>query len=264
MASARPSRLISRLVLLASFVAVAGGAQAQTRWTVDPKLSIAWWQMSPHMNHLWATTCPEEPSWRPGEGRSSGWAINDSLRTVYSKGMKGDQNVADTINVPLYPRGKVETVCTEAVAGQVVLGDTSVWRDVRARIAVKGDALITGENRRDVYARGAVLQTARFPEIRFVVDSLVNVRHSGDTLIGTAVGVFTLHGTSKQKTALVHVFPTEGGRRVLAKIRIPVKELTHEYGFSKFALGLGVGTQIWKDVFMGVDMVLRPEVGAGN
>src|SRR5882757_8516136 len=54
-------------------------AQAETRWTVDPKASLAWWQVSPHLNHLWATTCPGEPSWRPGEGRSSGWNINPYL-----------------------------------------------------------------------------------------------------------------------------------------------------------------------------------------
>src|SRR5918999_1536093 len=115
-----PSVLGTRIfALLASFVIAAAGAQAQTRWTVDPKLSLAWWQVSPHLNHLWATTCPEEGSWRPGEGRSGGWAINRDLRTPYSGGTTGDQAVADTINIPLYPRGKVETVCTQAGQGAV-------------------------------------------------------------------------------------------------------------------------------------------------
>jgi hypothetical protein len=252
------------IVPLAVLVAAGAGAHAQTRWAVDPKLSLAWWQMSPHLNHLWATTCPEEPSWRPGEGRSAGWVINPELRTVYSGGTTGDQNVADTINVPLYPRGKVETVCTEAVAGQVLVGDSTRWKDVRGVVAVKGATLISGENRRDAYAREAVLQTNRFPDIRFALDSLVNVSRTADTLIGTAVGIFSLHGVAKPMTAAIRAWPEAGGRRVLAKFRIPVKALTKEYGMSKFALGLGVGTKIWQDVFVGVDMLLRPEPTGAN
>ena len=262
-----PSTLPSRtLVLLAGLVAVGAGARAQTRWTVDPKLSLAWWQMSPHLNHLWATTCPEEPSWRPGEGRSGGWAIDKGLRTVYSGHSTGDQNVADTINVPMYPRAKVEAACTHAVEGQVLAGDTIRWHNVRGVVAVKGAALISGENRRDAYAREAVLQTNRYPDIRFALDSLVNVTRQADTLYGTAVGVFTLHGVAKPMTATVRSWPEAGGRRVLAKFRIPVRQLTHEYGFSKFALGLGVGTKIWQDAFVGVDVLLRAdaEPAGGN
>src|SRR5437867_3402788 len=89
------------LVLLAGVAAVAAvNLRAQTRLTVDPKASLAWWQMSPHLNHLWATTCPEEPTWRPGEGRSAGWIIDQAVKT---KSKTGFQNVGDTINVPLYP-----------------------------------------------------------------------------------------------------------------------------------------------------------------
>jgi len=252
------------IVLLAGLVAVGAGARAQSRWTVDPKLSLAWWQMSPHLNHLWATTCPEEPSWRPGEGRSAGWVINKELRTVYSGGTTGDQNVADTINVPLYPRAKVETVCTEAVEGQVLIGDTTAWQSVRGVVAVKGASLVTGEHRRDAYAKDAVLQVSRYPAIRFAIDSLVNLTRQADTLYGKAVGVFTVHGVAKPMTAVVRSWPEAGGRRVLAKFRIPVKDLTREYGFSKFALGLGVGTKIWQDVFMGVDVLMRPEAAGAN
>ena len=36
------------------------GAQAQVVWVADPKSSLAWWQVSPHYNQLWATTCPWE------------------------------------------------------------------------------------------------------------------------------------------------------------------------------------------------------------
>jgi YceI-like protein len=245
--------------ILAGLVAAGAGAPAQTRWLVDSKLSLAWWQMSPHLNHLWATTCPEEPSWRPGEGRSGGWVISKNLRSVYSSGTTGDQNVADTINVPLYPRAKVGTVCTEAVAGELIVSDTTRWQSVRGVVVVKGAELISGEHRRDAYARNAVLQTSRYPDIRFTIDSVVNVTRQADTLSGTAVGVFTFHGAAQPMMATVRSWPEAGGRRVLAKFRIPAKRLTKDYGLSKFALGLGVGTKIWQDAFAGVDVLLRSE-----
>jgi hypothetical protein len=50
-----------------------------------------------------------------------------------------------------------------------------------------------------------------------------------------------------------------GGKRVLAKIRVPAASLVNEFGMSRMALDLGVGTAIWKDLFMGVDLVARPE-----
>src|SRR2546425_12029730 len=65
-------------------VGVASAGHGQARWVVEPTTSLAWWQMVPHLHHLWATTCPGEPSWRPGEGRSSGWAINPALELAES------------------------------------------------------------------------------------------------------------------------------------------------------------------------------------
>src|SRR5712691_2040961 len=73
-----------------------GQAQAQTTWKVDPKGSLVWWQIDPHMNHLWGTTCPQEPSWRPGEGRSAGWYIDVMLRSSKT----GFANVSDTVHIP--------------------------------------------------------------------------------------------------------------------------------------------------------------------
>jgi hypothetical protein len=243
--------------LLAGVALSAATAHAQTRWNVDTKLSLAWWQVSPHLNHLWSTTCPEEPSWRPGEGRSGGWAINKELRTVYSKGMKGDQNVEDTVNVPMYPRDTVGVICTEAVSGHVVIGDTTRWA-VTGRLAVKTDRFVSGEDRRDAFARQAVLQSGRYPEATFELDSLVGVRRQADTLHGTAIGKFTAHGTTNPMTAEVKSWYEAGGRRVQAKFQVAVTELTQKYGFSKYALGLGVGTRIWKRIFLGIDVLLRP------
>jgi hypothetical protein len=236
-------------------IAMGAGARAQTRWTVDPRASLAWWQVNPHLNHLWATTCPEEPSWRPGEGRSGGWIVGRALKPP----KQGYAAVSDTTLVPLYPRDSVKAVCTEAVEGQVVVADTAAWRGVRGEIAVQGAALITGEDRRDAYTRQAILETTRYPEIRFRVDSVVGVTRHADTLQGTAMGLFTLRHVSKPMTAVVRAWPEAGGLRVLAKFRIPAIAMTEEYGLSRFALGLGVTTRIWYDLFMGVDVVLRPE-----
>jgi hypothetical protein len=103
------------------------------------------------------------------------------------------------------------------------------------------------------------LETTRFPEIRFTLDSLVDVTRQADTLRGTAVGVVLLHGHEKPARADFQAWPVAGGKRVLAKIRLRAPLLVNEFGMSHMALDLGVGTAIWKDLFMGVDLVARPE-----
>lgn len=235
-------------------------AQAQSRWTADQKASLAWWQINPHLNHLWATTCPEEPSWRPGEGRSSGWFIDRALRAP----KQGYAAVSDTTIIPLYPRPRVRSVCTEAVQADVVVPDTVGWRGVRGQVVVKADALVGGEARRDAYAKEAILQANRYPEIRFTIDSLVGATRSADTLRATAVGVFHMHGVSQPMTAAVRAWPDGGGLRVVGKFKVPADELVPVWGLSKFALGLGVGTRIWQDLYMGVDLLLRPQGAAGT
>src|SRR6266478_10196110 len=97
---------LRRQTLVAAFVGLVtavAALSAQTHWTIDPRTSLAWWQVSPHLNHLWATTCPEEPSWRPGEGRSSGWKAEVDVPG-------GTGNVDDTVDVPIHPRHKVRSV----------------------------------------------------------------------------------------------------------------------------------------------------------
>jgi len=247
-------------LVLAVLVTVGGSAQAQARWIVDSKSSLAWWQISPHMNHLWATTCPAEPSWRPGEGRSTGWSIARWLRTP----MAGDLSVADTVHVPLYPRYQARDVCTEAVHGEVVAPDTVTWRGVRGTVAVKAELLITGHDQRDRFTRQAVLEVQQYPEIRFAIDSLVDVTRHADTLKARAVGVFSLHGENRPMIAAVRIWHEGGGLRVLGKFRIPALAIVREYGVSAVALGLGVGVKIWQDLFMGVDLLMRPHTPAGS
>ena len=177
---------IARRIIAAALVcplAVLANAQAQTRWTVDPKASLAWWQINPHLNHLWATTCPQEPSWQPGDRTAGGWNQPSS----FSKTAFGW--VSDTIHVPLYPRYSIRFVCIEAVEGQIVTPDTARWRGVRGQVVVRADALVSGENLRDAYARQTVLQTATYPHIQFTLDSLVDVSRQADTIRGTAMGI---------------------------------------------------------------------------
>jgi len=239
--------------LLYLLVAQSSAVGQGRRWTVDPKSSLAWWQVAPHLSHLWASTCPEEPSWRPGEGRSAGWNLSSGL--VRPR----DGNDLDTINVPLYPRWEARALCTEAVKGYVTVADPVRWRGIRGEVTVRAEALVTGGDDRDAFTRHAILETNRYPEIRFTVDSVVNVTQVGDTLRGTAMGVFKLRTVAKRVIAPVQAWPEGGGLRVLAKFRIEADSLVPVYGLSKYALGLGVGVKIWQVLFSGVDLLMRPE-----
>lgn len=242
-------------VLLASLAAAASAA-AQTRWTVDPKASLAWWQMNPHLSHLWGTTCPEEPSWRPGEGRSGGWNISQGFRAAND----GQGSLSDTNNIPIYPRPKVRSVCAPGVRGQFVVADVRTLRGTSGDVIVKAEALITGNDDRDAYTRGAILQTNRWSEIKYAIDSVVNVTHRADTTFGTARGTLTIRDVTKPMSAGIRAWPlADGAVRVMTRFHTPADGLVPEWGLSKFSLGLGVGLRMWRDLYMGADLVLRPE-----
>jgi polyisoprenoid-binding protein YceI len=231
---------------------------AQTRWTVDKRVSLVWWQVSPHLNHLWATTCPNEPSWRPGDNRSPGWTIRPDLKLP--KG--GDNNDDDTLHVPLWPRDRVNPVCTEAVQGLIVLPDTVTWRGATGEIKVLADALVTGEGMRDILMH-ASLETHSFPEIRFKLDSLVNMTRTGNEVVGTAVGTLTVRNQLKPVVASVRAFPIAGGMRVFVKWWIDAHELSSNWTPRLKHLGLGAKTNLWHYFFMGADLVFRTEpIGA--
>jgi len=226
-------------------------AVTQARWVVDTSTSLAWWQVSPNLNHLWATTCPADPSWRPGEGRSSGWTMN-----IPSRSTTGFTDTEDTVHVPLYPRRKVRHLCSEAVSGEVT-GDTTHWQGIRGKFTVRADALATGEAMRDALMR-QVLETVRYPNIAFTLDSVVAVAKQGDTVTASAVGTITVRSEQRALTAAIRIFPDSGNERVLAKFRIPATEL-HDFTPGLQHLSLGMDTRVWKEFFMGVDLVLRPE-----
>jgi hypothetical protein len=245
---------MSRYTVLLGCLLLTGPAatHAQMRWTVDAKTSLAWWQMSPNLNHLWATTCPGDSSWRPGEGRSSGWYINPKLKLPRT----GYANVDDTVHVPLYPRERVYPMCVEALRGEVVAPDTVRWRGTLGTVLVKGDAFVTGESMRDLLMH-QVMQTSQFPDIVFSLDSLTDLNRRGDTLHGKAIGILTFRDTKTPTVAVVKAFPTAGGMRVLAKWRVPARALLDMTPKLHY-LGLGVNTNIWHDFFMGADIVFRP------
>jgi hypothetical protein len=247
---------MSRYTALLGCLLLAGpaAAHAQVRWVVDARTSLAWWQMSPNLNHLWATTCPGDSSWRPGEGRSSGWYINPKLKLPRT----GYANVDDTVHVPLYPRDRVYPMCVEAIKGEVVSPDTVNWRGTLGSVAVKGDALVTGEAMRDLLMH-QVMQTGQFPDIYFSLDSLTDVTKLGDTLHAKAIGVLTFRDLKKPTVAIVRAFPYAGRMRVIGKWRLPAHDLLNMTPKLHY-LGLGVNTNIWHDFFMGFDILFRPEV----
>lgn len=259
-ASSRWRPLLSLAVVLGLLASAAPEAQAQARWTADKKASLAWWQINPHMDHLWATTCPQEPSWRPGEGRSAGWVVNKWLRPP----KQGSVAISDTSIIPLYPRRRVRFVCSEAVEANVVVANPAKWGGVKGEVTVKADALIGGLDIRDAFTREKILQTNNYPEIKFTIDSMVDVTTHLDTLHAVAVGVFTLRGVNTPMRANLRYWPESGGLRVLGKFKILAHDLIPVYGMSGLALGMGVGTLIWQDVYMGVDLLMRPSEGTNS
>jgi len=241
------------VLTLATFAATVLNAPVPptaARWIVDPSTSLVWWQMSPNLGHLWATTCPADPSWRPGEGRTPGWSMRMPDRST-----TGLWDVEDTVHVPLYPRRKVRHLCAEAVRGEI-LGDTTQWRGVHGTVSIRSEALVAGEAMRDVMMH-EVLEADRYPEIVFTLDSVVGPVRTGDTVFATALGAMTVRDQRRPVTAAIRVFPDSGRERVLAKWRMPalvLRDLTPALEH----LSLGLDTRVWKDFFLGADLELRP------
>jgi polyisoprenoid-binding protein YceI len=238
-------------LVLAVLLATNAPAAAQTRWTIDPQSSLAWWQMTPHMNHLWATTCPNEPSWRPGDERNAAAIMGGMLRPPSD---------IDTLHIPLYQRHRVRDVCGDAVSGEVVVADTVAWQGLKGEISVKAERLYTGGEQRDRFMREGILEAQAYPVIRFVIDSLVGgLIRQADTLSGSVAGVFTLHGVSRPMVTQVRIWPEGQRLRVLGKFKIDTYDMVNVYGLSKKALGMGVTLNIWHHLYMGVDLLVRPE-----
>jgi hypothetical protein len=246
------SRLLRTTLLATVLVAMpTSDANAQKAFTVDTRSSLAWWQVNPHMKHLWGTTCPGDPSWRAGEGVSISQA-----QSLLSKAYKrtGYAAVRDTI-VPLYPRRRVRSVCEGGVAGEITTTDPSTWAGLRGELVIKPSFLTSGLKLRDAYTDD-LLDIMKFPEIKFRIDSLRSVQ-PGDTTRAVVVGVLALHGVETPMAVPVRAWKEAGGTRVLGKFDIDAKDLIEIYNLSRWKLGLGVQTNIWQTLHLGFDVVLR-------
>ena len=243
------------LALLGSAVPLAPAAltaqNAPTRLVVESKTSLAWWQMNPHYEHLWATTCPADPSWQPGEGRDPG------QYTDYGSRPKTIAAGRLETRIPLFPRFRVRPLCRQALKGEIAIQDTVRWRGVKGRVSVIAESLFTGLEMRDKYERRVVLETGRYPELTFTIDSLVDVQ-PGDTIRATAVGTFEAHGVARPTRAAVTAWRDPAGFRVRAQFDFPARALTDEFGMDQWALSMGVGMKRWKTLHVGVDVVFRP------
>jgi hypothetical protein len=246
---------------LALTVLAAGPTDAQTaargasNWVVEPTLSSAWWQMNPHFGHLWATTCPADPNWSAGEGNSGGYA--PQLEKGEKK-MKVPQTAVMDYRIPLHPRKDIVPVCRKAVVGQIQVADIEGLRGAKGFVSVAADSLEIGSNMRNAFAK-KLMTTGRYPRIEFKLDSVVNVRQAGDTIKGNALGTVTIHGVDKPVAVLFDAVPhTNGQVRVTGRWQMSPRQLTQDFGMSKWVLGAGIGMDLWKELHMGFDIIVKP------
>jgi len=246
------------LLTALSLVGATRAAGQVFRFAVDPKASLAWWEVQPNLGHLWATTCPQDPAWQPGEGGASINAMVDRIR----RGTPNLTKMSDTSRIPTYPRRVVRSLCTPAVTGELVAADTVTWRGTQGSLTILAERLVTGLDYRDEYARKTIYGADKYPEIHFYIDSITDVhRAPRDTMHAVVHGGFEFRGIRTPMAFPVLARHDGGGLRVQGKVHVPASYLVDLYGISKLALGLSVGTHIWKDLYMGVDVVLRPASG---
>jgi hypothetical protein len=246
------------LGLLGLLIAQPLFAQAGS-FRIDPARSLVWWQLDPHFGHLWATTCPSDPSWQPGEGHSGQYAINYKSRPKYKLTKESESRL------PLFPRDTVRANCRRAVTGSFTSADAKRFSQMKGSVTVLIDSITNGSDARDKFADKYVYSSAKYPTLRFVVDSLTSVAMSGDTVHAVAVGTFTMRGVDKPTRVQVTGVREPSGLRVRGTFAMPAKELQERYDVSKVALGLGVGLKLWDTLFMGIDLVLiEPSPGGGS
>jgi hypothetical protein len=244
-----------RRAWLALILVLPSGAAAQDGITlqVDRRSSLAWWQIDPHYGQLWATTCPDDPGWQAGEGRSANAKVDFKTRKEH---VASAHNSPD---IPMYPRQQVHAVCRMAVHGGVITLDTLTWANTRGEISILPDSLTSGLSMRDAYSRRAVFETHKFKTIHFVLDSVSAVQ-PGDTLRAIAHGSIELHGVQRSISTPLKAWPEGGGLRVQARFDFPAGDLTDVYEMSEMALAMGTSLGRWERVYMGVDVVLKTKL----
>ena len=231
---------------LVGMLAVPGSvAQAQSSFQVDAPSSLAWWQVTQPKARMWGTTCPEDPSWQASESASKSAPPSHA-----------GFNVPDSVHAR-HLRRSPRSACGAGVDGTIEVADTAGWRGAHGTIVLRAEALVTGLEMRDVYARRAVLQTVKYPEIRFTIDSLTQVQGS-ETIEALAVGTFEFRGRTQPMTVPIIASRQAGGLRVRAQFEIPVTALIEKYGVPKTVLGLATHPSIWGGIRVGVDVVMNP------
>ncbi|MBI4419462.1 MAG: YceI family protein [Gemmatimonadetes bacterium] len=236
----------------------ATSAQAQSeagpafRFGIVRDASLAWYQVNPHTSLLWATTCPEDPYWRPGESRNTGWDTRGLPPPKY-----GSALVYDSV-IPLYRRRGARAVCVDAVRGGVTAADTVTWRELRGTITIDPTQLVSGLPLRDKAAQSQVFGSDRWPTIRFEIDSLGDTT-PGDTLQGNIYGRFFFRDVEAPSVAAFSAWREPLGLRVTARLDMIPQDLVDVYGVSIHNIRLGLTSGVWQMIHFGVDAILKPE-----
>ena len=224
---------------------------------IDSQRSSVWWQIDPHFGHLWATSCPRDPSWQPGEGHSPGYYVNFANRPKIKTTKESESRV------PLFPRKTVRAVCAQSVSGTISIANATSYTGVRGEVIIDPDSITMGADARDVFSRKYIYKTAVYSNVRFSIDSLSHATVSGDTVNAIAHGTFHFRDVPTQHAVEVTGVEDPTGFRVRGKFAFPAKDITDKYGVSPFVLGAGVGLKLWDTIYLGFDLIMQPEGGAG-
>jgi polyisoprenoid-binding protein YceI len=243
-------KTILRVLALVGLAAPAVANAQTTLYKLDEDRSLVWWQIDPHFSHLWASSCPSDPSWQPGEGHSAGYYISYATRPH----MK--QTHEHETRIPLFPRKTVRPNCRHATKGQFTTN--ADFSNFKGYVLVSPDSIETGADHRNAFTHKYVYSTAKYPNIRFAIDSLSNVQMDGDSITATAVGVFEFRGVTTPLRIPVDGLKADNTIRVRGKFAMPAQQLHEKYGVSSTALGAGIGLKLWDTLYMGVDLILTP------
>ena len=243
-------RRVLPFVLLAVATSAVPVRAQQANFVIDRARSLAWWQLDPHFGHLWATTCPDDPSWQPGEGHSSGYRID------YKKRPKIKVTNESATAFPLFPRDTVRANCRSSVSGTFSTSDVKRYGQMRGSVSIMMDSITNGSDSRDLFARKYIYGSAKWPQVKFTMDSLTAIQMLGDTVNAVAVGTFELRGVQKPLRVQVQGVQEPSGLRVRGLFAMPAKELEERFDVSKAVLSMGVGMKLWHTLFMGFDLIL--------
>ncbi|MSR06378.1 MAG: hypothetical protein EXR93_04805 [Gemmatimonadetes bacterium] len=219
-------------------------------YTVNEPYSLAWYQINPHTSVLWATTCPGDPFWRPGESRSSAGGTRG-----LAPPRSGTANVKDSV-IPLYRRPAARPYCANAVHGSISAEDTVTWRGLKGTISIEPDSLFSGLALRDRTASREIFNTYMWHTISFTIDSLTQIV-PGDTMRAVAYGVFHFRDVQAPTTALIQVWREPPGLRVTSRLDMIPVDLVEAYGVSIHPVRLGIQSGGWSMIHFGVDMILN-------